>query len=161
MCHVRRRLPATGAQSVNRLPGSDARPADVLIRNWTAGKDTALDVTVVNPLQTQLVSRAATKAGSALEARFREKMTKHGEGCRLAGMVFLPMVVETFGGWEESAVAQLKKLGSALARHTGEEESQKISHLYQRLAILLVKGNAALFLNRLPTHPSPMIDGLE
>ena len=95
------------------------------------------------------------------KVRFREKMTKHGEGCRLAGMVFIPMVVETFGGWEESAVAQLKKLGAALARHTGEEESEKIRHLYERLAILLVKGNAALFLNRLPNHPSPLIDGSE
>jgi len=53
---------------------------------------------------------------------------------------------------------------SALARHTGEEESEKIRHLYERLAILLVKGNAALFLNRLPNHPnhpSPLIDGSE
>ena len=78
-----------------------------------------------------------------------------------AGLVFIPMAVETFGGWEESAVTQLKKLGAALARHTGEEESEKIRHLYERLAILLVKGNAALFLNRLPTHPSPLIDGSE
>ena len=88
-------------------------------------------------------------------------MTKHGEGCRLAGMVFIPMMVETFGGWEESAVMQLKKLGAGLARYTGEEESEKIRHLYQRLAILLVKGNDSLFLNRLPNHPSPMIDGSE
>ena len=131
--------------------------ADVLIPNWTGGRDTALDVTVVNPLQTELVSRA----GSALSVRFNEKMTKHGEGCRMAGMVFIPMVVETLGGWQESAVVQLKKLGAALARQTGEEESEKIRHLYQRLAILLVKGNASLFLNRLPTHPSPMIDGTE
>jgi hypothetical protein len=55
----------------------------------------------------------------------------------------------------------LQITGAALARHTGEEESEKIRHLYQRLAILLVKGNAALFLNRLPSHPSPMIDGSE
>ena len=112
---------------------------------------------MVNPLQTELVSRA----GSALSVRFNEKMTKHGEGCMLAGMAFIPMVVETLGGWEESAVMQLKKLGSALARHTGEEESEKIRHLYQRMAILLVKGNAALFLNRLPSHPSQTIDGSE
>ena len=57
------------------IPGSDARPADVLIPNWTGGKDTALDVTVVNPLQTQLVSRAATHAGHALEVRYSAKMT--------------------------------------------------------------------------------------
>ena len=80
---------------------------------------------------------------------------------KISIMVFIHMVVETFGGWEESAVVQLKKLGAALARHTGEEESEKIRHLYERLAILLVKGNAALFLNRLPNHPSPLIDGSE
>ena len=58
-------------------------------------------------------------------------------------------------------VVQLKKLGAALARHTGEEESEKIRRLYQRLAILLVKGKSALFLNRLLNHPGPMIDGLD
>ena len=42
------------------IPGSEARPADVLILNWTHGKDTALDVTVVNPLQVALVNQAAT-----------------------------------------------------------------------------------------------------
>ena len=115
----------------------------------------------MNPLQTQLVSRAATHAGHALEVRYSEKMTKHGEGCRVAGMVFIPMVVETFGGWEESAADQITKLGGALARHTGEEESEKTRHLYQRLAVLLVRGNAALFLNRLPNHPSPVIDGTQ
>ena len=115
----------------------------------------------MNPLQTQLVSRAATHAGHALEVRYGEKMTKHGEGCRVAGMVFIPMVVETFGGWEESAADQITKLGAALARHTGEEESEKTRHLYQRLAVLLVRGNAALFLNRLPNHPSPVIDGTQ
>ena len=32
------------------IPGSDARPADVPIPNWTGWKDIALDVTVVNAL---------------------------------------------------------------------------------------------------------------
>ena len=59
-------------------------------------------------------------------------------------MIFIPMVLETFWGWEESAVLQLKRLVAALA-------------LYQRLAILLVKGNASLFLNRLPSQPSPIL----
>ena len=45
------------------LPGTDARPADVFIPHWTHGKDTALDVTVVNPLQEALVNQAATNPG--------------------------------------------------------------------------------------------------
>jgi hypothetical protein len=39
------------------IPGTDARPADVLIPNWTSGKDTALDVTVVNPYREHWLTR--------------------------------------------------------------------------------------------------------
>ena len=49
-------------------------------------------------------------------------------------------------------------MGAALARHTGLEEAEKTRHLFQRLAVLLAKGNAALFLNRVPCHPSTLID---
>ena len=48
------------------LPGNDRRPADVLIRNWVGGKDAALDVTVVTPLQDATMPAAANTAGHAL-----------------------------------------------------------------------------------------------
>ena len=141
------------------IPGSEAKPADVLIPNWSGGKDTALDITVVNPLQSAMVSLAATTPGHALTRRFQEKMTKHGEGCRLAGMVFLPLPMETLGGWHDQTVSLVKRLGSALARQTGQDESEAIRHLSQRLAVLLAKGNASLLLNRVPTFPPPHVDG--
>ena len=100
------------------IPGSDARPADVLIPNWSGGKDTAMDITVVNPLQAAFINGAATTPGHALTRRYGEKMTKHGEGCRRAGMVFLPLPVETLGGWHDQTVVQVKRLWSALARQT-------------------------------------------
>ena len=118
-------------------------------------RKTAIDVTVVNPLQRALVDWAA-----ALTTRFREKMTRHGEAYRRAGMVFIPLVVETLGGWHEQADIQIKSLGGALARHTGQDEAEKTRHLFLRLAVLLAKGNAALFLNRVPSFPSSEIDGM-
>jgi hypothetical protein len=74
------------------LPGTEARPADVLIPNWTGG-----DMTVINPLQTQLVRQAATKAGAALDTAYRRNMTQAGETCRREGMVFVQMPWETHG----------------------------------------------------------------
>ena len=41
------------------LPGTDARPADILLPGWFGGKDTALDITVVNPLQTAYIDQSA------------------------------------------------------------------------------------------------------
>ena len=66
--------------------------------------------------------------------------------------------MECLGAWHPSAIAELKKLGSALARQTGEEESTTIQRLFQRLSISLVKGNAALFNNRSPPEPVTMGD---
>ena len=76
--------------------------------------------------------------------------------------MFIPLVVKTLGGWEEQAVSQIKRIGAALARQTGhQDEAEKQRQLFQRLAVLLARGNAALFLNRLPTHPDPHIDGYQ
>ena len=39
-----------------------------------------------------------------------------------------------------------------LASHTGKKADEQIKHLFQRLGILLMRGNSALILNRTPRH---------
>ena len=56
---------------------------------------------------------------------------------------------------------QLSKLGSALARHTGQEEGEKTGHLVKRVAMILQRGLAGMLLNRIPGHPLAVIDGQE
>ena len=105
------------------LPGSDCRPGDIFIPHWTGGRDTALYVTVGHPLQSALVARASTSPGSALHHTHDVKMSKAGEACRRQGIEFLPLALESLGGWSEVAENQVRKLGSALARQTGDEEA--------------------------------------
>ena len=81
-------------ENIFLLPGTDRRPADVLIPNWAGGLDAALDVTVVNPLQGALVKEAAVTPGHALEFRYGKKMDGAAEACRREGIVFLPLVVD-------------------------------------------------------------------
>ena len=64
------------------------------------------------------------------------------------------------GGWHPAAEREVNKLGSALARHTGQMEEEAISHLLGRLGILLQRGNVALLGNRVPAFPGPAIDGI-
>ena len=59
------------------------------------------------------------------------------------------MVAESLGGWHSVAEREVKKLGAALARHTGQEEGEAISHLCGRLGVLLQRGNAAILGNLL------------
>ena len=45
--------------------------------------------------------------------------------------------------------------------NTGAEESVAVRHLFQRLAILLVKGNLALVNNRVPDNTNMMVNGVQ
>ena len=51
------------------------------------------------------------------------------------------------------AAREVKKLGSALARHTGEEEGGTVRKSFVRLSVLLMKGNAAILSNLVPSLP--------
>ena len=143
------------------IPGTDARPADIFLPGWSAGKDTALDVTVVNPLQQQYLHQSAVTPGHALVKAHDRKMATHWENCRAAGIVFQPLPLDTFGAWGESTIKEVKKIGSALARQTGGEEGEVMRHLVQRLSIILMRINANLMLNRGHNRDQPQIDGIE
>ena len=74
-------------------------------------------------------------------------------------MVFQPHVVETFGGWHESAIALIKKLGQAMARAGEQDENEVIRHLFGRLSVLLMRDNATLVVSRKPNHPRRNVNG--
>ena len=145
------------------MPGRDARPADLLIPRWEGGKDSALDVTVVSALQGAMVAGSAATDGFAVGKAFDRKIAKVGEACRQEGIAFIPVAADTLGGWHKVAVEQIKKLGSVLARHRGEEEQIEVRHLFQRLSLILMRGNASLLVNRVPTDDEfgAEVDGVE
>ena len=141
------------------LPGQDRQPADVFIPNWAAGLDTALDVTVVNPLQSFTMAGAASTPGHALKWRYRTKMNGAAEDCLREGIRFLSLVAEKLGGWHKVAILEIKMLTAAKARHTGQEEKEALNHAFTRLSILLMRGNSAILSNRLLMRQDADVDG--
>ena len=115
------------------LPGTEEKPADILLPGWSGGKD----ITVVNPLQTAYINQSAAVPGHALRKAYEKKMAKYGDSCKEAGMVFRPLPMDTLGGWSNTMVAEVKRMGSSLARQTAGEESEVIRHLIQRVAVVL------------------------
>ena len=53
------------------------------------------------------------------------------------GISFVPMAVETFGGWHGAALDVLQKLGRQVARQVGREEEDGVRQLRQRVSVLL------------------------
>ena len=53
----------------------------------------------------------------------------------------------------------MAKLARQLASHTGREEEETTGYLFQRLSLLLMRGNAALILNRTPFHVEAEVYG--
>ena len=57
------------------IPGTERRPADILIPGWCGGRNAALDVTVIHPLQDGRVrTGAATTPGFALTYAYNRKV---------------------------------------------------------------------------------------
>ena len=76
-----------------------------------------------------------------------------------SGIIFKPIPFETLGGWGAESVAQVKMIGSALAKHTGGEEVEVIRPLVQRVSILFTKVNYNLLLSHATNNIPPDMDG--
>ena len=119
----------------------------------------ALDFTVVNLLRADLVSKASEDACSAVQHAHELKSKKYEDRCAAEGFTFLPMAVDTFGGWHPTALDIITKLGRQLARNVGKLDEEVVAHLRQRLGILLVRDNVAMLCARTPTFPAAAVDG--
>ena len=141
------------------IPGSCSRPADLYLPVWKCGRPSALDITVISPLQKLTLAKAAVIQGSALLVAEERKRVAHANVCAEVGISFSPMAVETIGGWGKEAAETIHCIGrlQGLLR-LGLDPSETITHLFQRLSVSLWRGNAAMWAARAPAVP-PSVDG--
>ena len=119
-----------------------------------------LDIHVISPLQRQLVDRAAASQGHALCVAEERKIAAHLGACRFVGASFIPLVVETLGGWSKKAINTISRIGHLLGNRLGIPPWKTTRHLFQRLSISLWKGNATLsWMHQIPT-PLATVDGV-
>jgi hypothetical protein len=123
------------------IPGTISRPADIFVPVWRDGLKTAFDITVVSPVQAAYLAKAAARPGADIDAA---KLRTHEDNCRVEGISFVPLVVESFGGWDLDAARHLREMALCSARRTGAVPSITINHFFQRLSVVLQRGNAFL-----------------
>ena len=124
------------------IPGTRSRSADIFIPNWCRGRPAALDVTVISTMQPLTQSGAASEKGYALKVAEERKMAAHNAECRGAGVSFVPLAVESLGGWSHEAALQIARIGRLVGQRLGTTPAETVSHLFQHLSICLWRGNA-------------------
>ena len=89
------------------------------------------------------------------------KNNKHYRQCHRQGIVFVPLVVETLGGWDAEAIFHLKSIAEKTAHRSNQRPAFVIKHFFQRLSVILQRANAALMATRAPPPPPPHVTGHE
>ena len=131
-------------------PDSRARPGDVVMYNWEGGRTVALDITVVSPVAETVVREAADEGGAAAAAAELLKDDKALEACAQQDIDFLPLALESFGGWGKLALTFFRKLGRLIAQRSGRPESLETRYMFQSMSVALQRGNAIMIQERAP-----------
>ena len=81
-------------------------------------------------------------------------MAAHAEACCAVGVLFVPLVVKSMCRWSDEAIQTIARIGRLQGQRLGISPSESIRHLFQRLAISLLKENATLWIRRQPVRPA-------
>ena len=136
------------------LPGAtsqELRPADILIPNWTAGKPTALDVTICHGWQiAQQIGVSRERWRKFLRQREEAKHEKYDVPCKTASWHFVAMAFGTWGGMGPEGHKTLKRIiAQAAGAWEGERKGAETDFLRQRVATALMSSIIPILQRRL------------
>ena len=105
-----------------------------------------------------LIDREALDGEHGVKSAFNIKMSKYDERCTAEGITFIPLAVDSFGGWHGAALDVFSKLARQLFRQLGKEEEEVTRQLMQRLSIILARDNVGVMGSRIPALPPATVD---
>ena len=80
------------------------------ISTFPIGRGVCSRCPVISTLQLALVGAASTPA-HALRVGEEQKMASHAEAYHAVGVLFVPLVVESVGGWSDEAIHTIASIG--------------------------------------------------
>jgi hypothetical protein len=129
------------------IPGNQEKPADVYIDGFDGGRNLVIDVSVISPMQSSLVTSAAHTQLYAAQQRVDRKHAKYD--AQLPPTAHLVVAaVETYGGWHPEAKKVFKRLAEIVAGRNNTRWQAELKNFYVRLAMALMRANANAFLSR-------------
>jgi hypothetical protein len=139
-------------EPLHLLRNCGARPADWAVPDVMAGRTLCCDLAVTDPLQVKFVSDAAKTPCKAAERYGVEvKLAKYSDLlARNKDIVFWPIIIESFGGYNSKSLLFFKLLSNWLCqRDPSVDRSSLSSSLFQRASCILQRANAKALLARI------------
>lgn len=127
-----------------------SRPGDVFAPSWSRNRPTAFGVTITYPLAESKVGDDASDRcripGSAAEDQRDLKLRRCAAACRRQGVDFVPLAVESFGGWADMSLQALREIARRAADRKGGAAAKATQRLLRRLSVILQRANGHLLL---------------
>ena len=131
--------------------GGKKKPADTLVWGWKGEDACAQDWAVVHQLTKISMKNKKLSPYSAVEKAEERKRRLEGEMCESAGVAFLPLAMDTFGGFGPSAAEALGVVADQLRTVKGEDEDDReyrAKRIAQKLRIVMLRYVARQILSR-------------
>ena len=127
------------------------RPADVYLAHSAANlNDECLDIVVSSVIRDAIVDRVCVDPRHVTDLSDRRKERQVGDAVRDLNMNFIPMSVSNMGSWSLTATNMITRIGRALAQRSGHDIGKTVTSCFQKLGILLMRGNSEILLNKMP-----------
>ena len=122
------------------MPGTQSRPTDVFLPNWSRGCPAAFDITIISPLQHATLQGAASTQGHSLLVGVARNH------CHSAGITFVPVTFEALGGMSSLATNTVASIGRLLGQQNLPVVCSNGSHSLSGGAMWLCGSTAAFLL---------------
>ncbi|MCP4268048.1 MAG: hypothetical protein GY777_21170, partial [Candidatus Brocadiaceae bacterium] len=132
-------------------PTTKHRHADTLVQPWRLGRDAAHDWVVTHTLKASTLGRGGGDPQRFLDWAEDRKYKYADARCHKNELDFLPLAVDTFGGFGVVASHAIDTLANQLRLFRGKEAGPARQRAIQRLQVTLFRGIAYQILRRIPT----------
>ena len=139
--------------SLPDCPEGDLRPADLLIRHWSQGRDTAVDITISHAWTSQEERESASPSRERwrnfLVRKEAAKRNRYLSPCEAAGWAFQPAAFGTWGGLGPEAARLLHRVSKRVASWLeGDLRAGRQEEARQLVGLTLMKGVLDMLLDK-------------
>ena len=118
------------------------------------GKPLTWNVTVPDTFADSHLKDTSVIAGAAANRGADLKCTKYTN--ITSTHIFAPIAIETSGLWKEKAIETIQKIGRRMTKATNDPN--ETMYLFERLSVVIQRGNAVSFLNHIPEERESHLD---